>query len=118
MVLHNDIEEQVRLNGIDCPEKNQAYGTKAKEFTSGMVSSKGVTVEAKGVDRDGRIIGDVLLADGTNLNRELVKEGLAWWFWKYSNARAQNGDHRTRLGHPLRLHDQYRRCPTYSLLIT
>jgi micrococcal nuclease len=44
-----------------------------------------VTVEAKEVDRDGRTIADVFLADGTNLNRELVKEGLAWWFFKYSN---------------------------------
>lgn len=43
-----------------------------------------VTVEEKDVDRDGRTIADVILADGTNLNRELVKEGFAWWFFKYS----------------------------------
>jgi micrococcal nuclease len=84
MILHDDVEEQVRLNGIDCPEKNQAYGKKAKDFTSRMVLGKAVTVKGHEVDRDGRIMGDVLLADGTSLNRELVKVGLAWWFWKYS----------------------------------
>jgi endonuclease YncB( thermonuclease family) len=83
-VLHDGREEVIRLNGIDCPEKNQAYGKKAKNFTSEKVLNKFVTIEAHDVDRDGRIIADVLLPDGTNLNHELVKEGLAWWFFKYS----------------------------------
>ena len=26
----------------------------------------------------------MILPDGTNLNRELVKAGLAWWYRKYS----------------------------------
>jgi micrococcal nuclease len=75
-------EEDIRLNGIDCPEKNQ--GNKAKQFASNKALNTVVTVEVKGVDRDGRTIADVILADGTNLNRELVKEGLACWFFKYS----------------------------------
>jgi len=83
-VVHDDTEDVIRLNGIDCPEKNQAYGKKAKEFTSSLVNGKTVTAEEKEVDRDGRIIADVLLEDGTILNHELLKEGLAWWFWKYS----------------------------------
>jgi endonuclease YncB( thermonuclease family) len=84
IVAHDDVEEEVRLNGIDSPEKNQAYGRKAKEFTSQMVLGKAVIVKSREVDRDGRIVADVVLADGTNLNREVVKVGLAWWFWKYS----------------------------------
>jgi endonuclease YncB( thermonuclease family) len=77
-VLKDGNEEVIRLNGIDCPEKNQVYGSKAKQFTSKKALNTVVTVEAKEVGRDGRIIADVILADGTNLNRELVKEGLAW----------------------------------------
>lgn len=83
-VLHDDNEKVIRLNGIDCPEKSQAYGKKAKKFTSDRVMDEVITVDAKDVDRDGRTIGNVLLADGTNLNRALVQEGLAWWFFKHS----------------------------------
>jgi endonuclease YncB( thermonuclease family) len=84
IVAHDNIEDPVRLNGIDAPEKNQAYGRKAKDFTSHLVLGKAVTVKEHEIDRDGRIVADVLLADGTHVNREVVKAGLAWWFWKYS----------------------------------
>ena len=80
-VLKDSKEEVIRLNGIDCPEKSQVYGSKAKQFTSNRALTTVVTVEEKEIDRDGRTIADVILADGTNLNRELVTEGLAWWFF-------------------------------------
>jgi micrococcal nuclease len=83
-VLHEGNDEVIRLNGIDCPEKTQAYGKKAKKYTSDKVLNEMVTIESKDVDRDGRTIGDVLLADGTSLNHGLVQEGLAWWYFKHS----------------------------------
>jgi endonuclease YncB( thermonuclease family) len=33
-VLHNNHAERIRLNGIDWPEKGQAYGTRAKQAAS------------------------------------------------------------------------------------
>jgi micrococcal nuclease len=84
-VLHEGIEERVRLNGIDCPEKRQAHGNRAKQFTSMLVFGKDVTVTEHGLDMYGRTIGDVSLLDGTDLNRELIKAGLAWWYRKYSD---------------------------------
>jgi len=33
----NDAKEQVKINGIDCPEKAKAYRNKAKEFTKDLV---------------------------------------------------------------------------------
>ena len=83
-VVHDGVEDTVRLNGIDCPEKNQLYGKDAKTFTRSRVLHKVVTIEVKDVDRDGRLIADVVLPDGTMLNHELIKEGFAWWFFRYS----------------------------------
>ena len=36
-------------------------------------------------DRYNRIIAEIILQDDTNLNKELVKNGLAWHFKKYSD---------------------------------
>jgi micrococcal nuclease len=83
----NDANEKIkiRLNGIDCPEKAQAYGKKAKQFTKDLVAGKTVTIQAHNKDRYGRTIGDVILDDGRNLSQELVKAGYAWWYFKYSD---------------------------------
>lgn len=84
-VMNNNVAEKVRLNGIDSPESGQAYGRQAKEFTADMVAGQVVTVEVRDTDRYGRTVGDVILLDGNNLNREIVKAGYAWWYRKYSN---------------------------------
>ena len=83
-VLHNGQAERIRLNGIDCPEKGQAYGQKAKHAASDLVFGKEVTLHTFGKDKYGRTIGKVLLVDGTNVNQELVKEGWCWWYRKYA----------------------------------
>ncbi len=47
-------------------------------------SSQTVTVQVVDRDRYGRTVGEVLLPDGRSLNRELVKAGFAWWYWRYT----------------------------------
>jgi endonuclease YncB( thermonuclease family) len=81
-ILHNKRAKQIRLNGIDAPEKGQAFGQKAKQFVSEQAFGKEVTVKTFGLDKYGRTIGDVFLPDGRMLNEELVREGLAWWYTK------------------------------------
>jgi endonuclease YncB( thermonuclease family) len=77
--------EKIRLNGVDCPERGQAYGKRAKQFTSQMVFGRTVTLQTHGRDKYGRLLADVLLPDGASLNRELVRAGYAWWYRKYSD---------------------------------
>ena len=81
--------ERIRLNGIDCPEKGQAYGHKAKQAASTMVFGKKITVRTYGLDKYGRTIADVFLPDGTNVNHTLVKAGWCWWYWKYAPGNAE-----------------------------
>jgi len=83
-VLHNNHPERIRLSGIDCPEKGQAFGQKAKHAASALAFGKNVTIQTHGKDKYGRTIADVLLPDGLNLNQELVKQGWCWWYRKYA----------------------------------
>ena len=83
-VLHNQHPERIRLSGIDCPEKGQAYGQKAKHAASALAFGKDVTIQTYGHDKYQRTIGDVSLPDGTNVNHELVKQGWCWWYRKYA----------------------------------
>lgn len=76
-------QHTIRIADIDCPEKGQPFGTKAKNFTSDEIFGKIVTIESKGIDRFGRTIGFVLY-NNKNLSFELLKSGLAWHYKYYS----------------------------------
>jgi len=83
-VLHNTKAERIRLNCIDCPEKGQAYGTRANQAASALAFGKEVTVQTHGKNKYERTLADVLLPDGTNVNQEFVKQGWCWWYRKYA----------------------------------
>ena len=55
-VLHNQRPVRIRLSGIDCPEKGQAFGHKAKEAASALVFGKEVTLQTFGKDKYRRTI--------------------------------------------------------------
>lgn len=75
----------VRTFGVDCPERGMPFSARAKTFTSGLVGNRDVTVVVHDVDRYGRVVGDVKLADGRSLGRELLREGLAWYYRRYAS---------------------------------
>ena len=83
-VMHHNKAERIRLFGIDCPEKGQAFGKPAKQATSTLVFGKDVAVRVYGTDKYGRTIGAVILPDGTNVNKKLVRDGWCWWYRKYA----------------------------------
>ncbi len=64
-VLHTQGPERIRLSGIDCPEKGQAYGSNAKQAASALDFGKEVTLQNHGKDKYGRTLADVLLPDCT-----------------------------------------------------
>ena len=60
VVLHEQRQITVRLEHIDAPEKNQPFGTKAKQFASDFCFGKTVVVYEYGKkDRNGRWIWDI-----------------------------------------------------------
>jgi micrococcal nuclease len=83
-VLYENTEVTVRLAHIDCPEKGQAFGKNAKQFASDLCFGKEVRIVSNGkTDRNKRLIVEVYVND-TCVNKELVINGLAWHYKKYS----------------------------------
>jgi micrococcal nuclease len=78
---------RVRLYGIDCPEYQQPFSARARQFTSRMVFSREVTVRGEGTDKYDRLLGRVFV-DGVELNEALVRNGLAWHYEIRVNDRA------------------------------
>lgn len=82
-LLINRQQVKVHLYGIDCPEKGQPFSERAKQFTSVMTFDKTATVYAKGTDRYGRTLGWLFVGD-VCVNRELISNGLAWWYQEFA----------------------------------
>ena len=83
-VMHNGAAERIRLWGIDCPEMKQPFRTRAKQFTGDLAFGQVVTVKVRDIDCYKRTVAEIILPDGRNLNRELVRAGLAWWYQQYA----------------------------------
>lgn len=83
-VLDNQTEIKIRLSDIDCPERKQAFGTKAKQATSDLAFGKNVKLNIRNKDRYGRTVAEVILPNGEVLNKELVRLGYAWHYKRYS----------------------------------
>ena len=78
-----NVQLKIRLEGIDAPELKQPFSQQSKEALSGLVFGKDVTLQVTGTDRYKRTLAVVLVA-GVNVNLELVRQGLAWRYDKYS----------------------------------
>jgi len=85
-VLRDKEQVRIRLYGIDCPERYQAFSKKAKQFTSDMVFGKVVEVEPVDVDRYGRTVALVTVFQRL-VNEELVSAGFAWVYTHYCTQR-------------------------------
>lgn len=73
---------EIRLEGIDAPEKDQPYGLKAKTALGKMILGRRVTVEVTGTDKYGRTLGTIYL-DENSIDVAMVRGGHAWWYSYY-----------------------------------
>jgi len=85
----------VRLEGIDAPERAQkcphswwgtwSAGKRASKALRKIIAGQVVTCRSRGRGSYGRMLG-VCSAGGLELNAEMVKNGFAWAFIKYSQS--------------------------------
>ena len=86
-VLNSDnVEVKIRLNGIDTPESEQAFGAKSKEALGKLIFGKQVTVLNTGKDRWKRQLG-FLRVDGVDVNAMMVRHGFAWHYKDFNSSR-------------------------------
>ena len=85
-----DSHEQVRIriDGIDAPEKGQAFGNRAKEYLSGMIWGEELTVCVTKTDRYGRSIGKVSTPSVVDVGLEMIKAGYAWQYREYNKEKS------------------------------
>ncbi len=83
-LLVDEKQHKIRLSDIDTPERKQPFGTKAKQALSELAFGKEARVVEVTVDRYKRIVGRVFI-DALDVNRELVAQGFAWVYRKYSD---------------------------------
>jgi endonuclease YncB( thermonuclease family) len=86
---------RIRLDGIDAPEKGQAYGARSREHLAALAFGKPVVVIWNKRDRYGRIVGQVQVttlrcATSTclpahDIGLALIEAGLAWHYKRYQH---------------------------------
>lgn len=76
---------RIRLEQIDAPETDQAYGIRARDHLRSLCKRGGpATIYNKGTDTYNRILGRVY-CQGVDVNAAMVAEGLAWFYEYYGD---------------------------------
>ncbi len=73
---------KVRLSEIDAPEINQRFGTESKNFLASLILNEEIELIYTTEDRYGRIVAKIY-KDNKDINRSMVRNGLAWVYDYY-----------------------------------
>lgn len=80
-------ESELRLEGIDAPERGQPWGAQARSALRRLVTGQPLRVEVVTRDRYGRLVVR-LWAGRTDVNLAMVASGNAWAYRAYDPPRA------------------------------
>jgi endonuclease YncB( thermonuclease family) len=70
---------EVRLAGIDAPEKGQPYADKARAALRSLILEQEIRIAVSDTDKYHRKVAQVYRAsDGLHINAELLRRGYAW----------------------------------------
>ena len=99
---------KIRIYGIDAPEKNQAFGTRSKQYLANLIFGKQVRITLQ-LTKKGRpkrswdrYVAWVFTSDDKDVSAEMLKAGMAWHFKKYDStpeyAKYEAEARKTKLG--------------------
>ncbi len=80
----NNKKLKIRMEGIDAPEKGMPFYKESKQFLVKLTSGKKIRFIQSSKDQYGRIIAKSYLENNQELGEEMIKNGMAWHFKKYS----------------------------------
>jgi len=75
-------QHKIRLDGIDAPEKGQAFGNRSKQSLSDLAFGRDAQAHCPKIDRYGRRVCKVIV-DDIDVGLEQIKRGMAWAFVRY-----------------------------------
>lgn len=103
-IMYHGLKLSIRMKHIDAPEikGGQPYSKLARRKLSELCLNKKVRIVAESKpDRFGRLLAELYIGD-MNINKEMVRLGLAWHFKIYSNnqeyARLENEAKKNKIG--------------------
>ena len=76
---------EIRLFGIDAPERGQPWNRRSREALSELVRGRSLEIRIVTVDRYERLVAEARLPDGRGLAEAQVAAGHAWVYRRYTD---------------------------------
>lgn len=80
-------QHRIRLDGIDAPEKAQAFGQRSRQSLGELAHNRTAQASCGKVDRFQRQVC-VVIVDGRDVGLLQIERGLAWHFTRYASEQA------------------------------
>ncbi len=74
----------IRMHGIDAPERDMPFYKVSKNYLAEMVENKNVEALIADIDQYGRYVAYTFLDDGSDLNKEMIRAGMAWHYIQFN----------------------------------
>ena len=84
LLVADDRQHKIRLDGIDAPELGQPFGRASKLHLAELLANRAAVAECNKTDRYGRGVCRVLVG-GADAGLAQVRAGLAWCFRRCAN---------------------------------
>jgi micrococcal nuclease len=82
---------RVRVFAIDSPETKQNFGPDAGRIGRDLILNTHVTLHVQTTDQYGRLVAEVVMEDGRDFGREMLRRGAAWHYTAYDSRQELEG---------------------------